>query len=89
MSHKVWLSLTGRGEQLHETDEFLKKLRFVPKLPERTVLCTIDVVGLYPNIQHKQGNAINTKFANPYTIIFMADLEEDKMLDLEYNAFVW
>ena len=40
-------------------------------------------------LKQKQGTAISTKFANPYNIIFMADLEEDKMLDLEYKAFVW
>ena len=40
-------------------------------------------------LKQKQGTAISTKFAKPYNIIFMADLEEDKMLDLEYKAFVW
>ena len=40
-------------------------------------------------LKQKQGTAISTKFANPYNIIFMADLEEDKMLDLEYKPFVW
>ena len=66
-------------------------------------MCTIDVVGLYPNIPHDQGlfalrklldlrqekdvttstlaeekqdTAISTKFALPYNIFFMAELEE-------------
>ena len=29
---------------------FLKKLRSLPNLPDDIILCTVDVVGLYPNI---------------------------------------
>ena len=32
------------------------------KLPERSVLCTMDVVGLYPNIPHREGLASLKKF---------------------------
>ena len=35
------------------TNEFLKKLGSLPKLPDGIILCTMDVVGLYPNIPHK------------------------------------
>ena len=92
------------------------------KLPQGAILCTVDVVGLYPNLPHSEGLtslrrvlelrdnkqissdtlaelaeivlknnifqfdektfeevggiAIGTKFAPPYAILFMADLEE-------------
>ena len=34
---------------IKDTNNFLQKLRELPKLPNDTILCTIDVVGLYPN----------------------------------------
>ena len=37
------------------TNEFLKKHRSLPKLPDGIILCTMDVVGLYPNIPHEEG----------------------------------
>ena len=36
-------------------NEFLKKFRFLPKLPDGIILYTMDVVGLYPNIPHEEG----------------------------------
>ena len=36
---------------------FLKKLKEIGSLPKNTILCTIDVVGLYPNIPHEEGLA--------------------------------
>ena len=33
---------------------FLKKLRSLPNLPD-DILCTVDVVALYPNIPHDEG----------------------------------
>ena len=111
-----------------DTNNFLSKLKSLGKLPQGAILCTIYVVGLYPNIPHSKGlnalrrflelrdnkqissdtlielaeiilennffefdqktfkqvhgTAIGTKFAPPYAILFMADLEE-KIL----NAF--
>ena len=35
---------------IKDTNDFLKKLRNLPDLPNDAILCTIDVVGLYPNI---------------------------------------
>ena len=107
---------------IKDTNDFLNKLRSLPKLPSEIILCTVDVVGLYPNIPHeeglsalrkrldnrkekyistdtlcdlakvvlknnifkfskkifkqKRGTAIGTKFAPPYSILFMAELEE-------------
>ena len=107
---------------IKDTNDFLNKLRSLPKLPDNIILCTVDVVGLYPSIQHeeglsalrkrldnrmekyissdntlcdaaevvlknniskfgkktlkqKRGTTIGTKFAPPYSILFMAELE--------------
>ena len=38
-----------------DTNDFLKKLPNLPDLPSDIILCTIDVVGLYANIPHKDG----------------------------------
>ena len=35
---------------IKDTNDFLRKLDALPSLPEGIILCTIDVVGLYPNI---------------------------------------
>ena len=35
------------------TSDFLCKLDVLPSLTEDIILCTIDVVGLYPNIPHE------------------------------------
>ena len=40
---------------IKDTNEFLKKLRSLPKLPDGIILCKMDVVGLYPNIPHEEG----------------------------------
>ena len=33
----------------------MNKLCSLPKLPDNIILCTVDVVGLYPNIPHEEG----------------------------------
>ena len=40
---------------IKDTNDFLKNLRSLPNLPDDIILCTIDVVGLYPNISHDKG----------------------------------
>ena len=40
---------------IKDTNDFLKKIRDLPPLSKDTILCTIDVVGLYPNIPHNDG----------------------------------
>ena len=40
---------------IKDTNDFLKKLRDLQNLPKDFLLCTVDVVGLYPNIPHKDG----------------------------------
>ena len=100
-----------------------------------TILCTIDVVGLYPNIPHDEGlaflkdfldsrvdkqvtadtstelaelvlknnifefsdksykqtrgTAISTKFAPPFTVLFMAALEEKILSKVKKKLSVW
>ena len=36
---------------MKDTNDFLQKLRSSPNLPNDIISCTVDVVGLYPNIQ--------------------------------------
>ena len=40
---------------IKHTNDFLKKLRDLPDLPEDSIICTIDVVGLYPSIPNEEG----------------------------------
>ena len=40
---------------IKDTNDFLRKLRSVGTLPDGAILCTIDVVGLYPHIPHDEG----------------------------------
>ena len=40
---------------IKDTNHFLSKLKSLGKLPQGAILCTIDVVGLYPNIPHSEG----------------------------------
>ena len=42
---------------IKDTNDFLRELSNLPSLPEDVMLCTLDVVGLYPNIQHEGGLA--------------------------------
>ena len=40
---------------IKHTNHFLSKLKSLGKLPQVTILCTIEVVRLYPNIPHSEG----------------------------------
>ena len=40
---------------IKDTNDFFKKLNELRNLPDDFILCTIDVVGLYPIIPHKEG----------------------------------
>ena len=120
---------------IKDTNDFLNKLRSLPKLPDNIILCTVDVVGLYPNIPHeeglsalrkrldnrmekyissdtlcnvaevviknnilkfvkkrlkqKRGTAIGMKFESPYSILFMAKLEEEILRKAEFKPYLW
>ena len=120
---------------IKDTNDFLKKLCSLPNLPDDIILCTVDVVGLYPNIPHEEGlsalrkrldlrqekyvttstlvelaevalknniftfkektlkqkrcTAIGTKFAPPYSVLFMAELEEEILSEIELKPYLW
>ena len=120
---------------IKDTNHFLKRLKSFGKLPHGAILCTIDVVGLYPNIPHSEGltslrrvlelrdnkqissdnlielaemvlknnifqfnektfkqvrgTAVGTKFAPPYAILFMADIEEKILSASEKKPMIW
>ena len=40
---------------IKDTNDFLKKLRSLPNLPDDIIFCTVDIFGLYPNILHDEG----------------------------------
>ena len=40
---------------IKDTNHFLRKLKDVGTLPDGAILCTVDVVGLYPHIPHDEG----------------------------------
>ena len=40
---------------INDAKKFLKKLLYLPKLPNSIILCNMNVVGLYPNIPHDEG----------------------------------
>ena len=40
---------------IKDTNDFLKKRRYLPDLPQDSIICTIDVVGLYPSIPNEEG----------------------------------
>ena len=42
---------------IKDANYFLKKLKELGSLPKNAILCTVDFVGLYPNIPHEEGLA--------------------------------
>ena len=40
---------------IKDTNHFLQKLNGLDSLPQDAILCTVDVVGLYPSIPHDEG----------------------------------
>ena len=59
---------------IRDTNNFLSKLASLPPLPDDVILCTIDVVGLYPNIPHDEGLIAMRK---------ALDLRKDKRISTE------
>ena len=53
----------GVKSYIKDTNHFLKKLRSLPNLPDDIILCTVDVLGLYPNIPHEEGLSALRKLA--------------------------
>ena len=74
---------------IKDTNHFLNKIKKIGKLPEGAILCTIDVVGLYPNIPHGEGLVFLYKFLetrenNQISIDILAELAE---IVLKNNIF--
>ena len=46
---------------IKHTNDFLKKLHPLTKLPDNSHFCTMDVVGLYPNIPHDRDCLLSEK----------------------------
>ena len=40
-------------------------------------------------VKQKRGTAIGTKFAPPYSILFMAELEEEILRKAEFKPYLW
>ena len=67
---------------IKDTNDFLKKLRSLTNLPGNSLLCTMDVVGLYPNIPHDKGlsalrkrlNERDKKDVSTDTLVELAEL---------------
>ena len=120
---------------IKDTNDFLNKLRSLPNLPSDIILCTVDIVGFYPNIPHQEGlsalrkrldnrkekynstdtlcdlgevvlknnifkfskkifkqkrrTAIRTNIAPPYSILFMAELEEAILKEADFKPYLW
>ena len=43
------------NSHIKDTNDFLRKLKNIDTVPEGAILCTVDVVGLYPHIPHDEG----------------------------------
>ena len=63
---------------IKDTDDFLKKLRDLPDLPEESVICTVDVVGLYPSIPNEESLRFlrSKKNVTADTLIELAESEQ-------------
>ena len=75
--------------QLQDTNDFLNKLRSLPKLPDNIILCTVDVVGLYPNIPQEEGlSALRKRLDNRMKKYISSDtLCNLAEAELKNNAF--
>ena len=72
----------GVRSYIKDTNHFLQKLASLDRLPEDTILCTIDVVGLYPSIPHDEGlkalrdvlNSRNDQSVSTESLVELADV---------------
>ena len=77
---------------LKNTYDFFKKFRDFPDLPENSIICAIDVVGVYPIIPNEEGlrfirnvlEKISNKNVSTDTLIELAELVLLKII-FEFN----
>ena len=72
-----------------DTNDFLNKLRSLPKLPGNFILCTVDLVGLYPNILQEEGlSALRKRLDNQMKKYISSDTPCNLAeVELKNNAF--
>ena len=63
---------------IKDTNDFLKKLRSLTNLRGNSLLCTMDVVGLYPNILHGEGlcalrKSLNERHKKMYLLTLLSN----------------
>ena len=61
---------------IKDTNEFFNKLCSWPKLPDNIILSAVDVVGLYPDIPHKEGLPALRKSLDNQMEKYLCDLAE-------------
>ena len=57
------------NHSLKDANHFLQKMKSLGQLPEGAILCTIAVVGLYPNDPHEEDLASFRRFLDVRTEI--------------------
>ena len=72
---------------IKDTNHFLNKIKKIGKLPEGAILCTMDVVGLYPNIPHREGLASSLETREKNKQISNDTLAEFAEIVLKNNIF--
>ena len=55
LDHHLNPLLSQGTSYIKDTNHFLARLSKLDKIPEGALLCTVDVVGLYPSIPHGEG----------------------------------
>ena len=55
LDHHLNPSVSQSRSYIKDTNHFLSRLSKLGKIPEGAILCTVDVVGLYPSIPHGEG----------------------------------
>ena len=59
---------------IKDTNDFLKKLRDLPDLPEESINCRIDVVGLFPSIPNEEGLRFLRNVLDPAVVRYIDDI---------------
>ena len=59
---------------IKDTNDFLKKLRDLPDLPEESINCPIDVVGLFPSIPNEERPRFLRNVLDPAVVRYIDDI---------------